>query len=259
MGIEVLAGADFAGIRDRNAPLQAVVNETFVRRFGLAGADAALGHRITSGGRDYAIAGVVRDSLYEAYGEAKTPFIYLSIRDRPSAMVEIHVRARGGSEKAVTPELRSVVRELNADLPLYNVRTLTEHVDSNLVFRRIPARMFVVLGPLILVLVAVGIYAVVAYAVSQRRKEIGTRLALGATATRVAAAMVADTLRLVVFGMAGGLVVALMIDPTAFSRLPDVLLLCGVATLFLGTAVLASWLPAYRASQINPIVVLKQD
>jgi putative ABC transport system permease protein len=100
---------------------------------------------------------------------------------------------------------------------------------------------------------------VVAYAVSQRRKEIGTRLALGATATRVATAMVGDTLRLVLFGMGGGLTVALMIDPSALNRRPDVLLLCGVAALFLATAIFASWLPAHRAGQIDPIIVLKQD
>lgn len=259
MGIPVRAGADFAELRDRTAPPQAIVNETFVRRFELLSAESALGHRITAGGRDFVIAGVVQDSLYESFGETSTPFIYLSVRDRPSAMLEIHVRVRGGSEKAIAPELRSVVRELNPDLPLYNVRTLGEHVDANSVFRRIPARMFVVLGPLILLLVAIGIYAVVAYAVSQRRKEIGTRLALGATVSRVAAALVSDTLRLVFLGMAGGAVVALMIDPSALGRPQDALLLAGVASLFLATAVLASWLPARRASQINPMAVLKED
>ena len=92
--------------------------------------------------------------------------IYLSYRDRPSARGEIHLRTRAGAESLLAPEVERVVRELDPSLPIYDVRTLTEHVEKNLFLRRIPARMFVVLGPLLLVLAAIGIYAVVAYAVA---------------------------------------------------------------------------------------------
>ena len=87
------------------------------------------------------------------------------------------------------------MRELDADLPVFNVRTLNDHVETNLIFRRIPARMFAVLGPLLLLLAAIGIYAVVAYTVSLRTAEIGVRLALGATPPRVVAQFVGDSLR----------------------------------------------------------------
>ena len=272
MGIPMLAGKDFAGLRDSSPAPQAIVNEEFVKRFvGTTGSTgttgttgtpdyaAAIGRRIETVGRQFVIAGVVRDSLYEAFGETPKPFIYLSWRDRPSPMAEVHVRTRGGSEKNLTADVRRIVRDLDATLPVYNVRTLNEHVDSNLVFRKIPARMFGVLGPMLLLLVGVGIYAVVAYGVAQRRKEIGTRVALGATSLLVIRSLLADTMRVVLLGMAAGSVAALMINPGALSgQASELRLMAGVILLFLAAATIASWVPARHASRINPIVVLKE-
>src|SRR5262249_60130611 len=89
-------------------------------------------------------------------------------------------------------------------LPVYDVRTLAEHIDKNLFLRRIPARMFVVLGPALLLLAAIGIYAVVAYTVSRRTAEIGVRLALGATPRRVLIDVLGDSMRVVLAGAAAG-------------------------------------------------------
>lgn len=259
MGIEFVEGTDFADVRDQVQPAQAIVNETFVRRYvGERALGSALGRRVESGKRPYVIAGVVRDSLYNAYGETPVPFIYLSLRDRPSPQGEIHVRTRPGAETEILGALRAAVRDLDASLPLYNIRTLSAHVDSNLVFRRIPARIFSLLGPLLLALVAVGIYAVAAYAVVLRRKEIGTRLALGATTRQVVRTLVAATMRLVTYGMLGGAAVALMIGQSTPSP-AELLLLAGVAMLFLAAATGATWLSARQASRIDPIVVLKQE
>ena len=266
MGIPRLAGDDFADLRNTSAGPQAIVNETFVRLFvsgwsrGSSDPGIALGRRITTAGREYRIVGVVRDSLYASFGETPKPFIYLSWRDRPSAMAEMHVRARRGPEKALTAEVRRIVRDLNPTLPIYNVRTLTEHVDTNLVFRKIPARMFSVLGPMLLVLVGIGIYAVVAYAVAQRRKEIGTRVALGASSGQVIVSLLGDTMRVVLLGLAAGSVVALMIDPAVLDGRPaEIGLMAGVVMLFLVAATVASWLPARKASRMDPIVVLKEE
>src|SRR4029453_13350232 len=108
--------------------------------------------------------------------------------------------------------LRRAVQEIDGSLPIYNVRTMVDHVDQNLVFRKIPARMFAVLGPLLLGLAAIGIYAVVAYSVAQRQPEIGMRIALGATARRVVAQLVGETLGVIAIGASAGWVVALLID-----------------------------------------------
>ena len=116
-----------------------------------------------------------------------------------------------GSEALLTPEIQRVVRELDPTLPIYDARTLVEHVDKNLFLRKIPARMFVVLGPLLLLLAAIGIYAVVSYTVSHRTAEIGVRLALGATAGRVVTQIVRESLRVIAIGAVAGLLVAFVV------------------------------------------------
>ena len=145
MGIPMRAGPGFADLRDAKAPPQAVVNEEFVRRY--VGDAEAIGRRLFNRDKPYAIAGVVRNSLSESFGEKPTPVIYFSYRDRPSIAGQIHLRTRDGNETLLAPEIERIVRDLDPTLPVYDVRTLTDHVEKNLFLRRIPARMFVVLGP----------------------------------------------------------------------------------------------------------------
>ena len=151
------------------------------------------------------------------------------------------------------------MRELDPSLPVYDVRTLTEHVEKNLVLRRIPARMFVVLGPLLLVLAAIGIYAVVAYAVSQRTTEIGVRLALGATARRVVSQFVGESLRVVGAGALAGWIVALFIAIHLVRGPIDAVTFVGVPLALLLVAAFACWLPARRATSVDVMAALRQD
>src|SRR4029453_9729324 len=169
MGTPLVLGAGFADLGDTAAARQVVVNEEFARRY-ITG--EALGRQVTYRGQTYAIAGVVRTSTYEAFGEPPTPAFFFSYRDRPSGAGEIHLRVRPGTEAVMGSEVQRVVRELDPTLPVYNIRTRREKIAKNLFLRKIPARMFVVIGPLLLALVAIGIYAVVAYAVSHRTSEI---------------------------------------------------------------------------------------
>ena len=143
MGIPLLAGSDLADLRDTTLPAQVIVNEEFVRRF--IGGGEALGRRVENRGTAYVIAGIARNSTSESFGEAPSPVVYFSYRDRPSERGEIHLRTRAGAESLLAPELERIVRGLDPSLPLYDVRTLNEHVEKNLFLRRIPARMFVVL------------------------------------------------------------------------------------------------------------------
>ncbi|OFW06555.1 MAG: hypothetical protein A3H96_12875 [Acidobacteria bacterium RIFCSPLOWO2_02_FULL_67_36] len=258
MHIPLRAGADFVALDDPSARPQAIVNEEFVRRY--LGALEPIGRRLQVRGREFSIAGVARDSTYNAFGEPPTPIIYLSYRDVPSAAGEIHVRARRGTAGELANEVRRGVREIEPDLPVFNVRTLADHVETNLIFRRIPARMFAVLGPLLLVLAAIGIYAVVAYSVSLRTKEIGVRLALGGTSGQLVARFVGEHLRVIATGALVGwtLAFAIALDVAAVQSI-DLAVFAGVPALLLAVAAAACWLPARRAASLDPMAALRQE
>jgi predicted permease len=257
-GIPLLEGTDFADMRDTAAPPQAIVNEEFVRRY-LNGANA-IGRRIQTRTQSLTIIAVARNSVYDAFGEPPQPALYFSYRDRPQDRGEIHLRTRSGNETALTSEARAVLRELDPMLPLYDVRTFPQHIERNLYLRRIPARMFAVLGPLLLGLAAVGIYAVVSYAVARRTREIGVRLAFGATSKQVVLQIIRENLGAITWGTAIGWLLALVISLHAFPNSPLRLsAFLGVPALLLAVAALACWLPARRASRIDPMAALRHE
>jgi cell division protein FtsX len=202
----------------------------------------------------------VRNSLSNAFGEAPTAVLYFSYRERPVIQGEIHVRTRPGAEALAAPVLRRAVSDLDAGLPVYNVRTLSEHVDRNLIFRRIPARLFVVLGPLLLVLSAVGISAVVAHTVTARRVEIGMRLALGATSGRVVRAFIGDTMRVVFVGGALGWSAGfVLVGEAGGAAAIDAGIFTGIPVLMVLVALAACWWPARRAALVDPMLALRGE
>jgi hypothetical protein len=257
MAIPLLEGNDFADMRDSAAPAQAIVNEEFVRRY-LNGADA-IGRRIQTRAGSFAIIAVARNSVYDAFGEPAQPAIYFSYRDVPATEGEIHLRTRT-NETALASEVRAVLRDLDPMLSLYDVRTFSQHIERNLFLRRIPARMFVLLGPLLLGLAAIGIYAVVSYAVDTRTREIGVRLALGATSGRVVLQIIRENLGVILRGTAIGWVLALVISVHAITKgVVNLPVFLGVPAILLAVATLACWIPARRASRIDPTEALRHE
>lgn len=258
MGIPIVAGEDFAAMSNATLPPQVIVNEEFVRRY-IAPADP-VGRRLRNNDIDYTIAGVVKNSTYDAFGEPPTPAFFMSWRDRPRWLGEVHVRARPGSETMLASEIQRAVRAINAALPVYNVRTMAEHVERNLFLRKIPARMFVVIAPLLLALVAIGIYAVVSYSVSQRTTEIGVRIALGATSDRVVRQIVKEGLLVATSGLLLAWVIAAMVQTHLFSGGPGAwAIMMIVPVVLIGVAAVSCWLPARRATLIDPIAALRAE
>ena len=244
LSIPFLAGNDFADLADPSAPPQVIINDEFVRRF-LDGAEP-IGRQLNARGKTFVIAGVVKTSTYETFGEPPTPAMYYSFRDRPRIVGEVHMRTRPGTEAVLSSALQAAVRDIDPTLPVYNVRTMSEHIDKNLYLRKIPARMFLVVAPILLALIAIGIFAVVAYTVSQRTSEIGVRLALGATSDRVVRQIVLESMNAIVFGAACGWLLALMLDLHLFAGgLQDAPVMVGV--------------PARRAATVDPVTSLRQD
>ena len=256
LAIPFRTGGDFSDLGDGAAPPQVIVNEAFVQRY--LGSAEPIGRRVKSRGKTYTIVGVVKTTLYDSFGERPTPAMYFSYRDRPAATGEIHLHSSRGSE-SVAADIRRAVRDIDPTLVVYDVRTLDEHIEKNLFLRRIPARMFAVLGPLLLLLAAIGIYAVVSYSVSRRTVEIGVRHALGATATRVVLEIVSDTMRTVFWGAVVGWFIALLVEVHAGGGVLYVPIVLGVPALLFAVAAIACWIPARRAALGDPATALRRE
>ena len=171
----------------------------------------------------------------------------------------MHLRTRPGFETTIASDLRQVVREIDPELPVYDIRTLSDHIEANLIFRRIPARMFMVLAPLLLLLAAIGIYAVVAYAVTLRTSEIGVRMALGATADRLVGQFVAEHLIVIGVGALAGWLLVFAAQVVIFTAPVEPAVFAGVPLILLAVATLASWWPARRVTRVDPMRALRAE
>jgi ABC-type antimicrobial peptide transport system permease subunit len=151
------------------------------------------------------------------------------------------------------------VRAVDPALPVYNIRTMMQHVDTNLVLRKIPARMFMVLGPLLLLLAAIGIYAVVACNVAQRSTEVGVRMALGATSAGVVRQIVSESLLVTAAGGLVGLAFITLVYTRLLRGSLDLPVFVGAPVLLFFVAAVAAWLPARRVSSIDPVIALRAE
>jgi predicted permease len=261
LGIPLVDGSDFVDLNNETRPAEVIVNEAFARRYwpGIS----PLGRKLIVKDSTYEVVGVARDCQCVSLSAKPAPLLYFSLRDRFSFNLTLQVRTRG-DPLAFAPEVRRVVRGLDANLPLRDVSTLTQSIEESLVVIRIPALILSTLGPLALLLAAIGIYSVLSYSVAQRTHEIGVRLALGASPRNVVALIVRQGIAVVATGLVVGLGTVYLAsfylsrilvkvppgDPTIFLTIP---------ALLLAIAWLACWLPARRATKVDPIVALRSE
>jgi predicted permease len=251
-------------IEDRDtseAPLTAVINETMATRY-WAGRNP-VGGRLDYGRGWATVVGIARDGPYGSIGETPKNVMYLPIGQvyRPTPTLIVATTVDPGS---ALPEIRRAIRDLNPNLPLFEVRTLEEHLAGSVFLARLASSLLGAFGGLALLLAVIGLYGVIAYSVSTRTREIGVRMALGAGRATIHGEVLGQGLRLALVGLAAGLLLAVLAAPLLASQLvgvrpTDALVLATTSSVVLLIAGAATWMPAWRASRIDPILALRRD
>lgn len=264
VGISLLKGRDFNETGAEDSPLVVIVNETFSSRH--FGGTEALGKRVSLDGAQgpwREIVGIVRDSKYLTLGEAATPFAYLPLAQNHETGMTLLVRTRGAPSD-LAAQVRQAVQSLEPNLPLTSVRTMNELIGNSLYAARMGAVLIGVFGMLALLLAAVGVYGVMAYSVSQRTREIGIRMALGAQRSDVLKLVLREGMTLVAAGAALGLIGALVMSRLLVSFLygvspVDRATFVATAAVLAVAAFAANLIPARRAMKVDPLVALRYE
>jgi predicted permease len=264
LGISLVAGRDFQDADRPGSPKVAVINELLARRFWPA--DSPLGKRLRVGKEPdlYEVVGVAREGKYVSLTEEPRPFLYLPLLQRGAVFGETVLLARSESGAPILDALRAEAERLDPALPLFHVRTLAESLDGQLSDRRQGTLLVAIFGALALLLAAVGLYGVVAYAVAGHTREIGVRMALGAARRDVVALFVGRGARLALIGLAVGLVLSAGLTRLLVGMIfgvgpTDAATFAAVAALLVTVALAASWLPARRAARIDPMEALRHE
>jgi putative ABC transport system permease protein len=259
-----LRGRDFTDHDDQTESRVAIVNETFARR--LFPHRDAIGGRFNFSGPDqpfWEIVGVAADGKYNSLGEDPKPAFYQPLWRNYTTGVTLVGRTSGDSASAISA-FRNELQTLDSTLPLFNVTTLTDQMQLPLFPYRMAAIVLGSFGILAIVLAAIGIYGVMSYVVAGRTREVGVRVALGAARSDVLLLMMKQGMSLALIGLGLGLLaafgVAQLIVKLLFGVNPtDPVTFAGVALLLALVAALACYLPARRATKVDPLVALRYE
>jgi putative ABC transport system permease protein len=263
LGTPLLQGRTFDALHSTSSPPVAVINRTMARRFWPD--EDSLGKRFRFGSRGpfLEVIGVVRDAKYLDLRQRPIPTLYLPLQQNYESGVTLFVRT-AGNPTAALPAVRRQVRALDADLPLYRIRTFARELQASLSEERLAATLLGSFSLLALALAAVGIYGVISYSVSQRMHEIGIRMALGAQPRDIFKLVVGQGMVLALIGVAVGLAASFALTRFLKSMLfgvsvTDPATFAGMAVLLAGVALLACYLPARRATKVDPLVALRYE
>ena len=261
MRIPLASGREFMSQDTRESRKVVIVNETMARRYWPGG--NAIGGRVQTGKMDYEVVGVARDIKYFQLGEDPQPHMYFALDQRFTSTAVVHVRAAGRAGP-VLAAVREVVRGLDPNLPIFDARMMDEHMQSAVFAQKMGANLLGAMAGLALLLAAIGLYGVIAYAVSQRRQELGIRLALGAAPADLLKMVMRQGMTLTTIGLAIGFAVSFTMAGFMGSLLPgiaphDPMTFVAVPVLLMTISAVATLIPAYRAGAVDPIVALRYE
>jgi predicted permease len=264
MGIPLRVGRNFAASDAEGSPKVVVVNETFAKTY--FGSENPLGQILKDNSKtadEWTVVGVCSDAKYTSIKTDAPATVYYSFRQNSPGAVYFTLRT-AVSPFSIVPSVRKLIADINPDLPLGEVTTQEDVRDRKISQERTFALLVSSLAGLAVLLSAIGIYGLMAYGVARRTREIGLRMALGAQSSDISHPVLADALRLAFFGVLLGLPAVLLLTRLIEAQLYGVqpgdplVLGAGVLALFCLTA-LASWLPARRASRIDPMIALRSE
>jgi predicted permease len=264
--IPLVKGRDFTSEDHAQAPGVVIISEALARRY-WPNADP-IGKRLRETGSEnpwLSIVGVAKDVKYRGLPQNPNadPDVYFPLLQRPTNNLSLVVRTEA-DPTSLSAAIRGELQKLDPNLPIYNVTTMAQQVARQTTQSHFTAWLLGVFGALALALAAVGIYSVMAYAVEQRMHEVGVRLALGARVGDVLKLVIKQGMRLALFGVALGLGAALALTQLMKGMLfsvgtADPLTYAGIALLLMTVALLACWIPARRATMVDPLIALRVE
>jgi len=265
MGIPLVLGRSFGPQDTDKSQKVAIISESMVQKFFPNG--SPLGKHFGLKGQESSeqieVIGVVKDAKYGTLQEQFKPMAFYPHSQRPDVLGNLIVRF-SGSSGAVVPQIRHTLKGVNRNLSIDDVVSLSDHIGRSLVQQKLVAKLATFFGLLALLLASIGLYGVMSYGVARRTNEIGIRMALGAQSRRVLWFVLREALILVLIGLVVGVLGSLALTRTARTLLyelkPNDPLTITLATLLLAVvAVLAGYLPARRASRVDPMVALREE
>ena len=264
LGLPLIAGRGFTRA-DTSGTEPVLVNEVLARRVWPDGTER-LGQRIrvdSVGGAEVEVVGIVRSNVSRRLGDAPRPLLWRSLDRHPATRTTIIVRGQGGAEQII-PGVRRVMQSIAPDLPLIGLRTMRDRIALAYSAAEGGAVGGTLLGIIASLLAAAGIFGVVSYSVSQRTREMGIRIAIGARPSQLIALIVRSGMRPAVIGLLLGVAAVLSI-PAGMSKIlygvspRDPLVLVGASLSFFIVAIVASLIPAWRGARIDPRKALQAD
>ena len=265
LGQPLLMGREFTVKDGSGAPRVAVINETMAKYF--FGTGNPLGHHFGFGrdsGTPIEIVGVVKDSKNASLKDTPARFVYTPyMQEDEVGEMTFYVRARGPATN-VAAAVRQVAARVDPNLPVFNMKTMTTTIDESLFAERMVAALSIAFGVLATLLAAIGLYGVMSYSVARRTREIGIRMALGAEPGSVMRLVLREVALMVAVGVAAGLPLALALSRVVQSQLfalspHDPASLAAAVFVLATVALVAGYLPARRATKVDPMTALRYE